>query len=222
MEAAVYLGKALASQGEYAEATALHRSIHRLQIRMFGLQSLVTLAAATILANTLSASGDHEQAEAMYRSTLRHLQEAHSVDEVEVKLNLGAERPTILEAARGLARALTNQRKYAEAAGVYKATVAVMQKAKGKGHPETLIHSLELGNALASLREHAQAAAIFKTILPLMQRVLGPEHKKTIDAERNLKRMVAEGVAAGIQSIGGGGGGGGTTPICRGGKGPNR
>lgn len=80
-----------------------------------------------------------------------------------------------------------------------------MAKVKGSESPETLVYSLELGNALASLREHAQAASIFKRIVPTMQRVLGPEHTKTIDAERNWKRMIAEGVAA---KDGGGGGGG--------------
>lgn len=133
------------------------------------------------------------------------LLQRHNVDAAEIKLNLGGCRPAILEATRGLAHALTNQRKYAAAVEIYNATVGVMAKVKGSESPETLVYSLELGNALASLREHAQAASIFKRIVPTMQRVLGPEHTKTIDAERNWKRMIAEGVAAKDGGSGGGG-----------------
>jgi hypothetical protein len=90
----------------------------------------------------------------------------------------------------GLAVALDDQGRHAEAEMMHRDTLAVEQRVLGPEHPDTLLTAMSLANALTNQGKHAEAKTMHLETLAVQQHVLGPEHPDTLRTTQHLAACV--------------------------------
>jgi tetratricopeptide (TPR) repeat protein len=80
---------------------------------------------------------------------------------------------------RGLANALFNQGKYAEAEPVYRKVLELAEKVRGREHPETLEACYDLAGNLAREDKLPEAKDLARRAADSARKALGPNHPST-------------------------------------------
>jgi CHAT domain-containing protein/Tfp pilus assembly protein PilF len=143
----------------------------------------VTLVVAMLSAlETASAQGAHIVAiEKRYRQLFEHgdyagaLIEARKL-EAAVKTQFGSHHFNYAVALRKIAEVYEAQGKLSEAEGLFKRTLAIVERARGSGHVDvaTVLHVL--GNVYRSQAKYGQAEPVFEQALAIKEKALGLDH----------------------------------------------
>ena len=103
---------------------------------------------------------------------------------------IGPEHQRTLAARIGLANALNDQGKYAEAIASYHDVIRLDEKVYGPEHPVTLNDRMDLATALQAKGHYLEAEAEYKTVIKLQEKVIGPEHAYTLNTRNNLAEVL--------------------------------
>ncbi|MCL1635805.1 tetratricopeptide repeat protein [Luteimonas sp. SX5] len=142
------------ARAAYAEALTLSREAH-------GPQSLETAYVLHNIAGLLRVSGDYKGAETYYRQAMN------------IKLRHGKNTVTVHNSQQGLARALSAQGRFAEAADLQRQSVRLAEALYGRDSERSADSEMKLAMVLQQAGDYAGAGEHYRDALDITERVLG-------------------------------------------------
>lgn len=158
------------ADGQYAAAEQNARAYLTRKRARHGDEGVMTLEAASFLAQALEGQGTYEEAADIRRAVLDAKRRA-----------LGEESGQTLNASGQLASTLSRLGKYAEAEALLRQGIVITTRVFGHADLHTLAQQHALAKNLGRQGKHDEAESLLRGVLPVTTRVLGPEHPSTLN-----------------------------------------